>query len=124
MKHYGFRIKIWIYIALQALIKSSTPKTNISTLKRYQLPYFRVQKIFSKRRQHRELLQQQTLRTEGQKMQTDLLSHVLPVKDGAADGAFEAPDVPLLVQGDECLALHQLLFAPGTFCKEKETWKT
>lgn len=42
------------------------------------------------------------------------------MKDSAADSTFEAPDVPLLVQGNECLALHQLFLAPGTFCKEKK----
>lgn len=44
-----------------------------------------------------------------------VLSHVLPMKNSAADSTLEAPDVPLLVQGNECLALHQLFFASGTF---------
>ena len=51
----------------------------------------------------------------------DLLADVLPGEDDAAGLAFEAADVPLLVQRQERLAMLDLLLAPGAVCKDKRT---
>lgn len=51
----------------------------------------------------------------------DLLADVLPGEDDAAGLAFEAADVPLLVQSQERLAMLDLLLAPGAVCKDKRT---
>lgn len=44
----------------------------------------------------------------------DSLANVLPRQDDTAGLAFETADVPLLVQGQERLAVLNLLFAPST----------
>lgn len=49
------------------------------------------------------------------------LADVLPGEDDAAGLAFEAADVPLLIQCQERLAVLDLLLAPSTVCKDKRT---
>lgn len=49
------------------------------------------------------------------------LADVLSREDDAAGLAFEAADMPLLVQRQERLAVLDLLLAPGTVCKDKRT---
>ena len=51
----------------------------------------------------------------------DLLADVLPSEDDAAGLAFEAADVPLLVQRQERLAMLDLLLAPSAVCKDRRT---
>lgn len=51
----------------------------------------------------------------------DLLADVLPSEDDAAGLAFEAADVPLLVQRQERLAVLDLLLAPSAVCKDKRS---
>lgn len=51
----------------------------------------------------------------------DLLADVLPSEDDTAGLAFEAADVPLLVQRQERLAMLDLLLAPSTVCKDRRT---
>lgn len=50
----------------------------------------------------------------------DPLADVLSGEDDAAGLAFEAADVPLLVQCQERLAMLDLLLAPSTVCKDKK----
>lgn len=51
----------------------------------------------------------------------DPLADVLSSEDDAAGLAFEAANVPLLIQRQERLAVLDLLLAPSTVCKDKRT---
>lgn len=60
-------------------------------------------------------------RSQGGEGERDPLADVFPGEDDAAGLAFEAADVPLLVQRQERLAVLDLLLAPSTVCEGKRT---